>query len=135
VLLQHGQTGLDVVNLDHDHGLVGLVFERGVEIFDADAFVAEERHDARQFTGMIGHFDADDVGFARRKTSVFEQLHGFIRLVGDHAQDAEIGRVGDGDGAQIDAGLGQQRGHVGEPTGLRLRPEPRFRRGAWRRGR
>ena len=55
--------------------------------------------------GWSGDLDGDHVGLARREALFLEQLDGLVRLVGDHAQDAEVGGVGDRDGAQVDAGL------------------------------
>ena len=71
----------------------------------------------RQCAGFIGNLNADDIGFPRRKSGLLEQLHRPFRLIGNHAQDAELGGIGNRNGTQVDLCFGQQVGHPRQPTG------------------
>ena len=37
MLLQHLQASVDIANLEHDHGLVDLMFQRGLKILDIES--------------------------------------------------------------------------------------------------
>ena len=58
--------------------------------------------------GLIVDADGQDLGQGHGVAVLFQHFLGLIRVVDDEAQDAEVVGIRHGEGADIDAGLGQK---------------------------
>lgn len=68
--------------------------------------------------GTSGNPNGYDIGQRNRQPRLLERLFGLHRLIDDEAQDAEIGGVRDGQGADVDAGLREDGGDFRETPRL-----------------
>ena len=64
--------------------------------------------------------DDDDAGEGDGHPRVPQDLEGFLRIVDDEAQNAELGGIRQGEGADIDLVLPQDRGNLGQAAGFVL---------------
>ncbi|ANT65103.1 hypothetical protein Ptc2401_01333 [Prosthecochloris sp. CIB 2401] len=116
VFLEEGEGVLGGGGADGDDGVGACGV--GVHVVDLDVVAGEELQWFVEAAGGVGDDEADDVGGLDGDSLFPEHAFGCVVVAGDHAQDAEVGGVGDAEGADVDVVLGEDAGDVGQPAGL-----------------
>jgi len=65
----------------------------------------------------VRHVDRQHLGLAHGETGPPQRLGGLAGAIADETKDAEIGRIRDGERPQVDAGIGQNAGDLGQTPG------------------
>src|ERR1700690_1062156 len=92
---------------DHHRGLAASLRER-VHVLDVDRAVLEHLKKAGEAAGLVGDFDGHDLGGVDYVAGVLQEFRGALPVGDDHAEDAELLSVRDGQGADVDSLTGQQ---------------------------
>ena len=102
--LEYGLCFIDIIRLE-DHG--GLVLrpalDVSVEVFDIDAGFGQRLDDAVQKPARdIGDVVAEQGVDPRGEAGSLERIYTFVRVIHNHADDAELRGVADGEGQDAD---------------------------------
>ena len=97
---------LNVIRFEEDERLSAAP-RIGIHIFEVDPLFAELAEGGGERTGLVGHFDADQIPSRGGETRGFQ---GDLRLVvvcGDKAYDAEVAGVRDVEALDVDSRVGE----------------------------
>ena len=98
--------------LDHVHRAVA--HGASVGVFDVEVTRREAIEEVPQRTGDVFHLGGDHACAHGVVAALTQHLGGRARLVADHADDAEINRLGDHEGVDLNTLLAEQVAHGGE---------------------
>ena len=107
--------GGGVVGAEDEDGFA--VHEDGVEVGDADAFVGEDFDGVGGAAGFVVEFDGEDLGDGDGHSGRFQDLERAGAVVADKAADAVLGRVGYGEGYQLNTTFLQELEHSYQGAG------------------
>ena len=108
LVLEEGEAFLEVGGSDDGSGLVALL--ECVHVVDGDVVVGEFGHEAGEGSGLVGAYDAEDVGDDCGEAGVFEYGLCFVDVGYDDSEDSEFDHVGSAEGEDVDAGVGECAG-------------------------
>ena len=103
-----------------DHGVALLAADEGVHVFHGDPREGQDLQYLGQTAGTVVHDGGDDGALLDDKVMGPQDLGGLVGVVDDQAQDAEVGGVGQGEGAHVHAVVGQDLGDLAQLAGLVL---------------
>ncbi|SPE33509.1 hypothetical protein SBA2_80024 [Acidobacteriia bacterium SbA2] len=98
---------------DHDRRIAAAKRER-VHILDVNLGLVENCQQFSQTAGPVGHLDCNHLGDINHIPGLFKKPGALLPIRDDEAQDAEFLRVGQVQGANVDAGLGQEATRRGQ---------------------
>lgn len=95
---------LNLVEAENHHGLVQFALHKGIHVFKVDAVGRNKLQNGIQAAWRIRNLNGHNHSAAKGKAAVLEKGLGFFPVADNNAQNAEIGRIGQGKGADIYAG-------------------------------
>ena len=109
-----------ILYAEHHIGTVGVPPEEGIHIFYADVPHAEKIQHGSQPTGTVRHGGHHHVGGGDHVAAALQHLGAFRRVAYQKTQYAEFGGVGNGDGPEVYAFVGEGADLSGAGSGAFL---------------
>src|SRR6266702_1370533 len=107
---------LGLLEPEDEHGVALVAPHDVVHVLDAHAGIAQHGQRVREAAGSVGHGHRDHLRLGGGIAGRLQHAARLLGVVDEQPQDAELGHVRDGGGADVDAGVGDHLDHLGEPA-------------------